>query len=190
MAAMLVTLLSFANEKTLFKIENDADKISVTVDVKEGNQLLIKNNNGLVLYKEAIKQSGLYTKSFDLTELPNGSYIFELEKDVEIQTIPFTVAENTVSFKKDMETVIFKPVTRVKGNMVFVSRLSLNKAPMEIAIYFTAYGDSLNSEELVYSETITNTEKANRIYKLASKKDGDYKIVFKTEDRTFTTQID
>ncbi|WP_308991869.1 hypothetical protein QLS71_006355 [Mariniflexile litorale] len=190
MVTMFATLLSFANEVSLFKIENDAERTSLTLtNVKQGNLLSIKNSNGVVLYKELIQQSGIYSKGFDLTVLPNGGYIFELDKDVEIQTIPFTVVSNTVTFKKELETTIFKPVTRVKGNMLFVSRLSLNKAPMEIAIYFTDYDNISSNQELIFSEKIKDTQSVNRIYKLTGINKGDYKVVFTTEERVFTTEI-
>ncbi|MEN3323899.1 hypothetical protein VP395_09180 [Mariniflexile soesokkakense] len=190
MVTMFVTLLSFANEVSLFKIENDAERTSLTLNnVKQGNLLSIKDDNGIILYKELILQSGIYTKGFDLTSLPNGGYIFELDKDVEIQTIPFTVLSNTVTFKKEMETTIFKPVTRVKGDVVYVSRLSLNKAPMEIAIYFINTESVFSKPELMYSEKIKDTENANRIYKLTGKNKGNYKIVFTTEGRIFTKEI-
>lgn len=194
MVTMFATLLSFANEESLFKINNDADGTSLTLDVKQGNLLSIKDNNGIVIYKELIEQSGIYTKGFDLTELPDGGYIFELDKDVEIHTIPFTVSSNTVTFKKEMEATIFKPVTRLKGSVLYVSRLSLNKAPMEVAIYFTdtenMYSKNMYSNtELIYSETIKDTEDASRIYKLSGINKGNYKIVFTTEDRVFTKEI-
>ncbi|MBP0902775.1 hypothetical protein ACFSKN_07125 [Mariniflexile gromovii] len=190
MVTMFATLLSFANEVSLFKIENDAEKTSITLNnVKQGNLLSIKDNNGVVLYKELIQESGTYTNGFDLTTLPNGGYIFELDKDVEIQTIPFTVSVNTVTFNKEMEATIFKPVTRVKGDVVYVSRLSLNKAPMEIAIYRTDTNNTFSNEELIYSETIENTENTSRIYKLTGRNHGNYKIVFTTEERVFTTEI-
>ncbi len=54
-------------------------------------------------------------------------------------------------------------------------RLSLSKVPLEIAIYFT--DETYNSSELIYSETIKNTENANRIFKLTGKNKGNYKIV-------------
>ncbi|MFG6685437.1 hypothetical protein ACGK9U_02555 [Mariniflexile sp. HNIBRBA6329] len=190
MVTLFATLLSFANEVSIFNIKNDAEKTSLTLNnVKQGNLLSIKDNNGIVLYKELIQESGTYTNGFDLTTLPNGGYIFELDKDVEIQTIPFTVSVNTVTFNKEMEATIFKPVTRIKGDVVYVSRLSLNKAPMEIAIYFTASESAYNSPELIYSETVKNTENANRIFKLSGKDKGNYKIVFTTEGRVFTKEI-
>ena len=191
MVTLFATLLSFANDAPIFNIKNDAEKTSLTLkNVKQGNLLSIKDNNGVVLYKELIKESGIYTKGFDLTQLPNGGYIFELDKDVEIQTIPFTVLVKNVTFHKEMEATIFKPVTRIKGDVVYVSRLSLNKAPMEIAIYFTNNDSAFSTPELIYSETVENTQNTNRIFKLTGKNNGTYKLVFTTEGRVFTKEIE
>lgn len=190
MVTMFATLLSFANDVSIFNIENDAERTSLTLNnVKQGNLLSIKDNNGVVIYKELIQESGIYTKGFDLTVLPNGGYIFELDKDIEIQTIPFTVSLNTVTFKKEMEATIFKPITRIKGDIIYISRLSLNKAPMEIAIYFTGNESPYSTSELIYSETIKDSENASRIFKLAGKNNGSYKIVFTTEGRIFTKEL-
>lgn len=188
MVTMFVTLLSFANEAPFYTIKNDAERTSLTLNnVKQGNLLSIKDNNGIVLYKELIQQSGTYTKGFDLTSLPSGSYIFELDKDVEIQTIPFNVLAKIVTFTKDSEVTIFKPVTRVKGDMVFVSRLSLNKAPLDIAVYFTE--NSVDEPELIFFETIKDTENLSRIYRLAGRNRGSYELIFTTEGRIFTKEI-
>ncbi|WP_372754875.1 hypothetical protein [Mariniflexile sp.] len=190
LVTLFVTMLSFANETSFYTIKNDGEEISVTLDnVKQGNLLSIKDNNGIVLYKEQIQKSGTFSKGFDLTSLPNGSYIFELDKDVEIQTIPFNVVAKTVTFDKELETTIYKPVTRIKGDVAFVSRLSLNKAPMKIAVYFTSFSSSFRSPELIYSETVKDTENTSRIFKLTGKDKGTYKIVCTTEGREFTEEI-
>src|SRR5690606_17133300 len=129
-----------------------------------------------VLYKEFIQKTGIYTKGFDLTSLPDGDYLFELDKDVEISTIPFTVKANNVSFKKELEKTFFKPMARVKGNLVYVTRLSLNKAPMDIEVYSVSNGNN----ELIHSETFKNTENIERLYRLSGLNKVEYKIVFKT----------
>ncbi|MFD0834635.1 hypothetical protein ACFQ0I_02575 [Mariniflexile aquimaris] len=188
MVTMFATLLSFANEAPFYSIKNDANRTALTLNnVKEGNLLFIKDNNGIVLYKELIQKSGIYTKGFDLTALPNGSYIFELDKDLEIETIPFVVQSNEVTFKKELEKTIFKPFTRVVGNLAFLSKLSLNNEPLKVEIFFNS-SDS-NATELIYSETITNTVNINRVYKLTGLSNGDYKIVYNTEGRVFTKEI-
>ncbi|PWH83804.1 hypothetical protein DIS18_04430 [Algibacter marinivivus] len=188
MVTMLATLLSFANETALFNIKNDAKKTILTLyNVKQGNLLSVKDINGVILFKEYIEKSGTYNKGFDLTTLPDGNYIFELDKDMEINSIPFTVSSNIVDFDKENEKTIFKPFTRVKGDFVYISKLALNKEPLKIEVYFTSF-DS-NDSELVLSENIGNTKTIKRIYKLDGLKFGTYKIVFFTEGKQFTKII-
>ena len=189
MVTMFATLLSFANDASSFIIKNDAKRTSLTLEyVKAGNLLSIKDNNGIVLYKEQIESTGLYSKGFDLTQLPDGSYNFELDGDTEVKTIPFTVSSNTVRFKKELETTIFKPYVKVEEDMVYITKLSLNNAPLHIDVYFE--GNSFTStRELVYSETIKNTKKIGKVFKLAGYKKGSYKIVMSSEGREYTTLI-
>lgn len=189
MVTIFATTLSFANEVSVFTIKNEADKTSLTLtDVKKGNLLSIKDENGIVLYKEFIQKSGSYTKGFDLTELPNGSYLFEVDKDVEISTIPFMVNADGVTFDAAGEKVTYKPVTRVIGDLLYVTKLSLNEAPLEIDIYYES--DEVNGEfESVYSEKIENSKIIERVYKLEDIKDGKFEIVCHSEGRVFTKTI-
>ncbi|MGK0253341.1 MAG: hypothetical protein ACI9OE_000809 [Mariniflexile sp.] len=190
MATMFATLLSFANEAPFYTIKKDAERTSLTLnDVKQGNLLSIKDENGVIVYKELIEKSGMYTKEFDLTTLPDGAYNFELDKDLEINTIPFTVNSNEVTFNKELEKTIFKPYARVKGDVVYVTKLALNEEPLKVYIYFTSFDGFSSESELTYSEDIQNTKLINRVYKLASLDKGNYKIVFKTDGRVFTKQI-
>jgi len=186
LVTLFATLLSFANEASLFNIKNDAKRTSLTLkNVKEGNLLSVRDINGVILYKEYIQESGTYTKGFDLTALPNGAYIFELDKDLEINTIPFTVKSNIVVFDKENEKTIFKPMARVKDDIVYVSKLSLNEDPLEIKVFF----EGLNGSELMLTETIENTKIIERIYRLDGLNTGSYKIVFYTEGREFIKTI-
>ena len=183
MIAMLAASLSFASEGTpFFRLVNNAKKTALTLNnVKAGNTLSIKDSYGAKLYEEVIVVNGLYAKAFDLTALPNGAYNFELDGEVEIKTIPFTVETNTIKLNTGMAKVIFKPTIRVKGDLVFVSQLSLNNEPLKIDVYF----EKGNSSELMLSETIKDTQKIERVYKLTGLKGGDYKIVFNTSGKEF-----
>lgn len=186
MVTMFATLLSFANEGSFYIIKNDARRTSLTLkDVKQGNLLSILDNNGIVLYKEQIQKTGIYTKGFDLTALPDGSYIFELDKDVEIKSIPFTVTSSTVEFEKDLEKSIFKPVTKIEDSRVLVSQLSLSEKPLSIEIYYANKGEF----NLVHSETIEGTKHIKRVYRLNGLETGKFKMVYTTEGRTFTKNI-
>ncbi|XMO87809.1 hypothetical protein AAFN75_05855 [Algibacter sp. AS12] len=188
MVTLFATLLSFANEAKLFNIKNEAKKTSLTLNnVKQGNLLSVKDAFGITLYKEVIQETGSYTKGFDLTVLPNGDYLFELDKDLEINTIPFTVKSSIVSFNKDKETTIFKPTVRVEGDLVFVSKLTLEGNPLNIKVYYTEKG-STNSD-LIFSEDIENTKIIERKFKLENQELGSFKIVILSEGNEFIKYI-
>ncbi|MFD2725687.1 hypothetical protein [Hyunsoonleella rubra] len=189
MVALFATVMGYANESLFYASTNEDDRIVLTLtNVKEGNLFTIKDQNGVILYKESIQKSGNYTKGFDFTKLPNGSYIVELDKDVEINVIPLTVKGLDVSFDKSMIQTFYKPVTRIKSDKVFVTKLALDRSPLSIKIYFEN-SDFGSTEELVYAETIENAKVIERIYKLTGLEEGNYKIVYKSKGRTFVEYI-
>lgn len=183
---MIVSMASYANTDYSLSAKKGSTVLSLT-NVKKGHELLIKDTNLLVLYRETIQKSGNYSKGFDLTALPDGNYFFELVKDVKIVIIPFVVASNQVTFDKENETIIYKPTVRTIDHKLYVSRLSFEAQPMTVEIYFEeAFTDNTS---LIFSEDIEKTKIASRIYELSKKKKGDYTIVFKTQGRRFTEHI-
>lgn len=190
MVAMIATVMGYANE-TSFYINNSDDNLTIlTLDnVEQGNLFTIKDENNTTIYKELIKEQGIYRKGFDFTSLNDGNYFFELDKDVEISVIPFIVKYNVVTFNKEAAKTIFKPVSIVKEDKVFVTKLSLNKAPLKIEIFFA--GDFTSDDyELVHAETIKDTKYIQRIFKLISLDEGKYKIVYHTEGRDFVKIVE
>ena len=182
-AVMLTAMMSYATNGLEINPNNDLKKTTFSLNnVKEGNQLIIKDINGIILYKEQIEKSGTYSKGFDLTLLPSGSYVFELQKDLEIKFFPFTVNDETVVFNGE-ETIIHKPFVTQKGNYVYVSKLALNEEPLEIKIYYDS--------ELIYSEEIKNTKTIEKTFKLSTKgrETSKYTMVLKTNDREYFEYI-
>ncbi len=183
--AMLGAITSYANLTPSIPFNENIKATILTLEnVKEGQRLVIKSKNGTILYKESISKTGAYQEEFDLTSLPNGNYFFELEKDLEIQIIPFSVSANSVEFSKDKEVKIFKPYVRAKGNKLFVSKLSLDLQPLTLEIYY----DTPNSSnyERIYSEKIENTKVIERIFSLDKQMPGTYKIITKSDGRVYT----
>ena len=181
---LFASMLSFANTEIK---TNKEKELKVTVisfkEVKLGSQLSIKDMNGIVLYKESIRKSGGYSKGFDLTSLPNGDYIFELDTKLKISIIPFNVVSNQVAFKKEEESTIYKPFIRVKETRVYVSRISFEESPIEYKIYYQ------DSNELVLSEKLDKESELKRIYDFSTSKKGNYVFVFKSDGRTFTKTV-
>ncbi|MCB4798418.1 hypothetical protein [Neotamlana laminarinivorans] len=183
MVTMFATLLNFANESTLITFTKDAKKTILNLQsVKEGNELSIIDANGVVLYKEVISENGNYKKAFDFSTLPDGEYTFELEKDLEIDVIPFTVTNKEVVFNNNDKSVTYKPYARLENGIVYVSKLSLTEAPLEVKIY-----DS--NSDLVYTDNIDHKKNIQKAYKLEGLGSQHYKLVFKSEGKIFTQNI-
>ena len=182
--ALSVSLLGFANDLKHPIKEKEPKVTSLSfAKVSKGSMLLIKDLNGLVLYKEAIQETGKYSKGFDLTSLPNGAYYFELDTELEIVVIPFDVKSTKVNFRKDDKTTIFKPMVRVKDDMVFVSRTSFESAPMDFKIYYASNSD------VVLTEKFENEPFIERVYDFSSSKKGEYLFVFRSNGRKYVKSV-
>ncbi len=187
--AMMVTMIASATDIPSLKANIEVKKTTVSfVTVKKGQRLVIKDANGIILYKEKIKVSGNYAKEFDLTSLPIGDYVFELEKELEIQIIPFKVSLEGVEFIKEKQESFFKPFVRFKDNQILLSRLSVDNKPLNVEIYYNSE-DGLSERELIYSETIENKKVIERIYTLLKEKKGNYKIVLTLDGREFSDSL-
>jgi hypothetical protein len=182
--ALSVSLLGFANDLKEPVKEKEPKVISMSfAKVSKGSMLLIKDFNGLVLYKEAIQKTGEYSKGFDLTSLPNGEYYFELDTELEIVVIPFDVESSEVNFRKEEKATIFKPMVRVKDDMVFVSRTSFEAAPMDFKIYYASNSD------VVLSEKFEKEPFIERVYDFSSSKKGEYLFVFRSNGRKYVKSV-
>ena len=182
--ALSVSLLGFANDLKEPVKEKEPKVTSMSfAKVSKGSMLLIKDFNGLVLYKEAIQKTGEYSKGFDLTSLPNGEYYFELDTQLEIVVIPFDVESSEVNFRKEEKATIFKPMVRVKDDMVFVSRTSFEAAPMDFKIYYASNSD------VVLSEKFEKEPFIERVYDFSSSKKGEYLFVFRSNGRKYVKSV-
>lgn len=77
-----LTVKSMANLKFLVKATNVETKAIVE----------IKDADGVVVFKEAVKSGDDYTKVFDLSALPDGSYSFVLFEGDKTTTKSFEIA--------------------------------------------------------------------------------------------------
>ncbi|CDF81121.1 conserved hypothetical protein [Formosa agariphila KMM 3901] len=177
---LLVITSSFASNFSDLTFSKDGDKskmeITLTLkDVKAGQKLSIKDEKGVFLFNKTIIESGVFYNRFDLSALPNGTYHFEHEKEHYVKHIPFTVFNGEVDFDSAKATVVYKPSLRVKNNILYLSKLDLNKDVVGVEIYYTPTTDK--NYRLLHSEDIKDTVKIERTYRLSGQHKGNYKVV-------------
>ena len=182
LAIVFATLSSNATEIAFLSNEEDGKTILMFDNVSQGDQLMVKDAFGLILYKEAILENGKYNKSFDLTTLPDGNYIFELDKQNQIRVYPFTVDATVVTFNKAQLTVVNKPKVTSKDNTIYITAQNLEAADYTIEIF---YDSAKNANEKIYSETFENTTTVGKKFKLLEDKDETYEVVVTSNGRSF-----
>ena len=175
---ILGTFINYANENnTSFDII-DGKKVRFEFkQVKKGHILSIINENGLVMYRQEIKNTGTYSQIFDLSKLEKGKYTTELEKDYEITIRNLTILEGKVYLQDEKK--LFKPVIRIEKNLVLISKITFYEEPIKIVFYY--------NEEIIYSETVTNVGTVlNSVYKLSKEKKGAYNVAINSNNRSYT----
>jgi hypothetical protein len=174
---MLGTFINYANESNNSFDIIDGKRVKVEFKtVKKGHMLSIKNENGVVMYSQEIKRSGTYSQVFDLSKLEKGNYTTELEKDFEIIIKYFSVLRGQISFKN--EKTIFKPVIRIKENLILISKMNFEKEPLKITLYY--------DDEIILSEKVKEGgDILNRVYRVSEKIKGNYKVVVSSNNRSY-----
>jgi len=179
---MLGTLFNYANNEKEFNKTVDAKKVKVVFkDVKKGQLLSVKDKNGFQLHSETVSSQGELIKFFDLSTLNNGVYTIELNKEFKIVIKSLLIKDNNVSFIKDSEKIIFKPVIRNKENLVLISKVNFDKKPVKITLFY--------NDEVIYSETLKGELMLKRVYRLDKELRGNYTVIVYCDDESYSNEF-
>jgi len=183
LVALITTVISYSSYGNLISEKKTKNVTVVRIEnVNKGSTLYIKDSVGFELYKEQINKTGLYTNTFDLTNLPDAAYYFQLDQATEVKIIPFTVEASIAEFVKAKEFSINKPDVEVIDDRVYISSVSVDQQLWEISVYF-------ENDDLAFSEKLDSTQTLKRVYDFSSSKKGNYTIVFSSKGRKFEEGI-
>lgn len=169
LAVMLGTCTSYANA-TL--------EVSPTFNnVKKGNSITVTNAAGAVIFSGRINFDGNISRLYDFSQLRDGLYSIEVNKDYLIEISTVKVKNNIVNFIDHKPVKVFKPVFRVIEDTIIISKLALDTPEMEVKLYY--------EDELIYSETAEGDEILNRVYKLDKTIKGEYSAIVKSNGRVY-----
>ncbi|MFQ3181243.1 MAG: hypothetical protein ACI9Z4_000836 [Polaribacter sp.] len=179
---MLGTLFNYANNDKEFNKTVGAKKVKVVFkDVKKGQLLSVNDKNGFQFHSETVSSQGELIKFFDLSPLNNGVYTIELNKEFKVVIKSLLVKNNNVSFIKDSEKIIFKPVIRNKENLVLISKVNFDKKPVQITLLY--------NDEVIYSETLKGELMLKRVYRLDKELKGEYKVIVYCDDESYSNEF-
>jgi hypothetical protein len=159
-------------EKTVIKF----NKIDAFTSIK------FKDKNGETLYNDKINEEGVFANLFDLSNLPDATYYFELETKNEIRTIPIVIDNQNIEQLNDQEAITAKPHLKTENQMVRMTQNSANDQDFSVSIYH-------EGRDLIYKETIKKAEELNRTYDFEGSMQGEYLIVVSTNGEVFSKKI-
>lgn len=171
----VISVVSIDNAKAIdLHLRNTAKK-NFVVEIKDqfGEILLtrkMKNNS------ENISQR------YNLKNLPDGVYYISISNDLQktIQTIQ--IADNQVIVKEDNSKKYYRPTISVTETSLDVNMLLLdNRASLIIQ-------DKIG--DIAYATSFENESSINKRFNLSDLPKGDYTIIIRTEEQTFTEDIE
>ena len=179
---MLGTLVNYANDEKVNSVFNAKKTKVVFKEVKKGQQLTVKDSNGVILHLETINKEGRLVKIFDFSKLNDGDYTLELEKDFQIIIKSLIVNDDKVILNENAKQIIFKPVIRNIDNRVMISKIAFNEKQLEVLLYY--------NDKKIYAEVIKGDAIINRVYRLDENIKGNYTVVVKNSDRSYVNTFE
>ncbi|MFY0602515.1 MAG: hypothetical protein JXQ93_01090 [Flavobacteriaceae bacterium] len=176
-ALIFGTLISYASTNNVSTIKDVKAFIVKLHDVRKGNRIYVKNADGDIIISKTIQQKGNYSKVINLSALKDGHYKVEIDKDFEILITSIEISKGKVLLEKSYGKKIYKPVFRTKENKVYISKIAFDSPDLKVKIYY--------EDELILSDSVNGKEILKRIYSLSEDLRGNYKVIMKTNDRTY-----
>ena len=174
---VMVTALIANGTNITVNINEKSKTINLKIDNNDGDlKISILDDKGVVLHSEKYK-GAKFSKKFDFETLPNGNYYFEVEGVTKVKVIPVSVSSVEVKLIEDTNEVYFKPIIRRSKDKIFISKLNLANAVLEIKFY---------DEEgyLLYNEEIKDDLNLSKILNIKYLTKGEYTIVLNSSGKT------
>ncbi|WP_458628115.1 hypothetical protein [Winogradskyella sp. PC D3.3] len=169
LAVVLGTYTGYAN--TTLK-DTPSSKI-----LSKGDFISVSDAHGQVVYSGRINYNGSMKNLYDFSQLKDGIYTVEVNKDFEIDINSIQVKGNSVTFLETSNKKIFKPVFRSEDSKLFISKLAIDTNEMVVELYF--------ENDLIHTEKVKGDEIINRIYKLDQNLRGNYTAIIRANGRVF-----
>jgi len=180
-ALMFVATTGAAKEPKLSLSPNQEKSLNFEMDtITEETLVSIVDTNGDIIYTEKIVPGSIYSKKFDLKNLPQGSYFLEVEGPLKEIIFGFSVDESKIDITGRTENP--KPVFRKKEGRVFLNLLNLEKETVKIKV--------LDSDDrIVFQETISDEMLIEKVFNFQDAFKDDYLVVVQNKKDTFYEDV-
>ena len=180
---MLMTILGYASGGSEISLIDGTKKVKVVFDdVKQGDVLIVKSKLGEVFHKESILHDGKIFRVFDFSTLKDGNYEIDLNKESEILRKPFAIRSHALIFKKEIKTIIHKPVIDAHDDVLEIKDLYTEDQSAEVILLF-------NDHEILNEELHDKSDHLSKKYKLDKFESGVYKVIVHSEGKSYIKEF-
>ena len=182
----LLLLINFVNADHLIDLRilssNNSSFIIQLSDIKYNTKCLLKNQQGVILYKEDIARAQIFQRSLNLIELPDGTYELQIEDDYKTETTSLTKSNGKVMATNQIKITTFKPQIVLKDTQLNVSLLALNNEKLTVSI--------LDEDRNIISENnLSGSVNLVQAYDLSHLNPGHYTVQLYTNGKVYDRLI-
>ena len=135
---IVLTALQVQARNTDFSLNVNKEKgkmVSFTLKDSKKVDLSLYDANETLLHSEKLTSKGTINRTYDLKDLPDGTYFLEAETATKLARYKITLIGKIALMEKTASSEIFKPLLNKKEGFVVMSILNLEKVPVHVRIY-------------------------------------------------------
>ena len=177
---LLVSMSIQAAENVKVVKNNNSSIVIEATDIMKGDEVIIRNQKGNVLYREQLDANETYKKIFQFSLFDNGVYIVSFENNFKVEYYNVIKKDNEIQLLNiNNGNFNFKPVIKRDQNLahVFLTNQGLKNVELRI---IDQSGEELSSKRF-NDELIIK-----RSYDLSSLPSGKYSLIIEAGNQTFT----
>ena len=162
----VVTFKTSANDGLDLKVNNEQGLIIEVQSNHQGAELILKDEQGEIVFKDFVSHKDNYTKILDFKNLPQGDYTFILDKQFSISTSVIKKKEENIEIDPESFNLIFKPLYRNdKGRvLLYLANPEENKVEIKIFDKFGVLVGEIKCKDVVVKRTLDFSEVPAGIY--------------------------
>ena len=177
---LLVSMSIQAAENVKVAKNNNSSIVIEATDIMKGDEVIIRNQIGNVLYREQLDANETYKKIFQFSLFDNGVYIVSFENNFKVEYYDVIKNDNGIQLVNvNNNHFSFKPVIKRDHNLAHVFLTNQNLKNVELRIVDRS-GEELSSTRFNDDLII------KRSYDLSRLPSGNYSLIIEVGNETFT----
>ena len=180
---VLVTLMNVMAAENALSMKVIGERtFQITVDNVIGEaHIKIVDREGITLYTSGVKHEGAYSKIFDASNLPMGSYYLEIADEFKTETLDLNISKE-VTLNLEQAKTQLNPMITISGDRMSVALHALEQEKMTISFYDEA-------SNALGRYILKGTGYIAQKFRFESLNAGTYKVVVEHKGRIFSKQL-